>query len=106
MSRASRAPSRLRGQNSAFHRQRLHYRPYHFREGMTQVKSIRLAAWAVTRRLTTYVYKRRLPIVVALTEVETPGGRFEVSNLVEQFRVVVQGGETEYTAAILQHLRL
>jgi FkbM family methyltransferase len=72
---------------------------------MTQVKSIRLAALDVTRRLTTYVYKRRLPIVVTLTEFETPGVRFEVSNLVEQFRVVEHGGETEYTAAMLQDLR-
>jgi FkbM family methyltransferase len=72
---------------------------------MTQVKSIRAAASDVRRRLDTFVYKRQLPVVVTLTEFEASGVRFEVSNLTEHFRVVLHGGETEYTAAMLQDLR-
>jgi hypothetical protein len=69
------------------------------------VKSIRAAASDVRRRVDTFFYKRRLPTVVTLTEFEAAGVRFEVSNLTEHFRVVLHGGETEYTAAMLQDLR-
>jgi FkbM family methyltransferase len=69
------------------------------------VKSIRAAVSDVRRRVDTFFYKRRLPTVVTLTEFEAAGVRFEVSNLTEHFRVVLHGGETEYTAAMLQDLR-
>jgi FkbM family methyltransferase len=68
------------------------------------VKSIRLTASGVKKRLATYLFERRLPFVVTLTEFQTPGVRFEVSNVTEHFRVVLHGGETEYTAAMLQDL--
>lgn len=51
------------------------------------------------------VIKRRLPFVVTLRDFESSGVRFEVSNLVEHFRVVDHGGETDYTAAMLRNLR-
>lgn len=69
------------------------------------MKSIRQVASGVRNRLSTYLFKRRLPIVVTITDFEAPGVRFEVSNLVEHFRVVQHGGETEYLAAMLQDLR-
>ncbi|BBX04056.1 hypothetical protein MMOR_49920 [Mycolicibacterium moriokaense] len=69
------------------------------------MKSIRLAASEAKRRLNEYVYRRRLPMVVTLTEFQSPGVRFEISNLTETFRVVEHGGETEYTAAMLEDLR-
>jgi FkbM family methyltransferase len=72
---------------------------------MAQVKSIRQAASGVRARVNEYLFKRRLPLVVTLTDFESPGVRFEVSNLTEHFRVVRHGGETEYTAAMLQDLR-
>ncbi|ODR08512.1 FkbM family methyltransferase [Mycobacterium sherrisii] len=42
---------------------------------------------------------------MTLTDFDASGVRFEVSNLTEHFRVVHHGGETEYTAAMLQNLR-
>jgi FkbM family methyltransferase len=42
---------------------------------------------------------------VALTDFDISGTRFEVGNLVEQFRVVDHGGESDYTAAMLRDLR-
>jgi FkbM family methyltransferase len=49
--------------------------------------------------------KRRLPYVVKLTDCDKNGVRFELTNVVEHFRVTEHGGETEYTAEMLQHLR-
>lgn len=49
--------------------------------------------------------RRRLPFVVNLRTFDASGVRFEVSNLVEYFRVVEHGDETEYTAAMLGSLR-
>lgn len=49
--------------------------------------------------------KLRLPRVVTLNDFDSSGVRFEVSNVVEHFRVVEHGGETEYTAAMLRNLR-
>lgn len=69
------------------------------------MKSILQAASGVKARVNEYLFKRQLPIVVTLTDFESPGVRFEVSNLTEHFRVVRHGGETEYTAAMLQDLR-
>ncbi|MDA2895476.1 FkbM family methyltransferase [Mycolicibacterium sp. BiH015] len=43
--------------------------------------------------------------MVTLSDFDSSGVRFEVSNVVEHFRVVEHGGETEYTAAMLQNLR-
>jgi hypothetical protein len=72
---------------------------------MAQVKSIRQVASGVKTRVREYFYKRRLPMVVTVTNFESAGVRFEISNLVETFRVVEHGGETEYTGAMLQDLR-
>lgn len=70
------------------------------------MKSIRLAAASIRRSLAwSLVVKRRIPCVVILTDFEKPGVRFEVSNIVEYFRVVGHGGETEYLAAMLRDLR-
>lgn len=69
------------------------------------MKSIRQVASSVKTRVNEYLYKRQLPMVVTLTDFEAAGVRFEISNLVETFRVVEHGGETEYTAAMLQDLR-
>jgi FkbM family methyltransferase len=52
-----------------------------------------------------YFFQRQLPMVVTLTDFDPAGVKFEVSNLVEHFRVVQHGGETEYTAAMLAELR-
>jgi FkbM family methyltransferase len=65
------------------------------------VKSISQMGSGVKRRLN----KRRLPYVVNLTDFDSSGARFEVGNLVEQFRVVGHGSETDYTAAMLGDLR-
>ncbi|MFM8857493.1 MAG: FkbM family methyltransferase [Actinomycetota bacterium] len=51
------------------------------------------------------IQRRRLPYQVTIRDFDKAGVRFEVSNLVEQFRVVEHGGETEYTAAMLGDLR-
>ena len=56
---------------------------------------------SIKRRL----IQRRLPFLVTLRDFESSGVRFEISNLVEHFRVVDHGGETDYTAAMLQNLR-
>lgn len=56
-------------------------------------------------RVATYLFKRRLPIVVTVTDFDAEGVRFEVSNPVEHFRVVQHGGETDYLAAMLNELR-
>jgi FkbM family methyltransferase len=69
------------------------------------VKSIRQAASGAKRRVNEYFYKRRLPIITTVTDFEPAGVRFEISNLVETFRVLEHGGETEYTGAMLQDLR-
>lgn len=69
------------------------------------VNSVRHTALRVKRRLIGPLIKRRLPFVVTLTDFEVPGVRFEISNLVEHFRVVDHGGETEYLAAMLDDLR-
>ncbi|CDO88372.1 methyltransferase FkbM [Mycobacterium triplex] len=69
------------------------------------MKSIRQVAAGVKTRVNEYFYKRQLPMVVTLTDFETAGVRFEISNLVETFRVLEHGGETEYTGAMLQDLR-
>ncbi|ORW75433.1 FkbM family methyltransferase [Mycobacterium sherrisii] len=55
-------------------------------------------------RVNEYFYKRRLPFVATVTEFDAAGVRFEISNLVETFRVLEHGGETEYTAAMLADL--
>jgi FkbM family methyltransferase len=41
---------------------------------------------------------------VTLRDFESSGVRFEISNVTEHFRVVDHGGETDYTAAMLQDL--
>jgi FkbM family methyltransferase len=63
--------------------------------------SIQQLPAAAKRRL----IKLRLPRVVTLRDFDSSGVRFEVSNVVEHFRVVEHGGETEYTAAMLRNLR-
>lgn len=63
--------------------------------------SIRQLPSAVKRRF----IKLRLPRVVTLTDFDSSGVRFEVSNVVEHSRVVGHGGETEYTAVMLRNLR-
>lgn len=65
------------------------------------MRSLRQTALSVRRRF----IKRRLPFVVTLRDFESSGVRFEISNLVEHARVVGHGGETEYTAVMLQNLR-
>lgn len=49
--------------------------------------------------------RRRLPYVVTLRDFERDGVRFEVTNVVEYFRVADHGGETEYLAAMLRDLQ-
>lgn len=50
--------------------------------------------------------RSRLPFKVTVRSFDASRGvKFEVSNLVEYFRVVEHGGETEYTAAMLASLR-
>lgn len=65
------------------------------------MRSIRQITSGVKRRL----IKRRLPFVVTLKDFDPSGVRFEISNIVEHSRVVGHGGETEYTAAMLDDLR-
>jgi FkbM family methyltransferase len=65
------------------------------------VKSIPQIGLAIKRRF----IKRRLPFVVTLTDFDTSGVRFEVTSLAEHTRVVGHGGETEYTAVMLENLR-
>lgn len=69
------------------------------------MKSIQQAASSIKTRVNEYFYKRRLPFVTTLTNFDPAGVRFEISNLVENYRVLQHGGETEYTAAMLQNLR-
>jgi FkbM family methyltransferase len=76
-------------------------KPFRFGKEATVVRSIERIESSVRRRLN----KRRLPYVVALTDFDISGTRFEVGNLVEQFRVVDHGGESDYTAAMLRDLR-
>lgn len=66
---------------------------------MTQVLT------GLRNRLATYFFKRRLPIVVTVTDFDAEGVQFEISNLVEHFRVVQHGGETDYMGAMLRELR-
>lgn len=56
-------------------------------------------------RVKSGLIKRRLPYVVTLRDFEKAGVRFEITNLVEHHRVVDHGGETVYTAAMLENLR-
>jgi FkbM family methyltransferase len=42
-----------------------------------------------------------LPFVATLTDFDSSGVRFEITNMVEHHRVIDHGGETEYTAAML-----
>lgn len=49
--------------------------------------------------------RRRFPYIATIREFDRSGVRFEVTNPVEQYRVVHHGGETEYTAAMLSDLR-
>lgn len=65
------------------------------------MRSIRRVASGIRRRL----IERRLPFVVTVKDFESSGVRFQISNLVEHYRVVGHGGETDYTAAMLQNLR-
>lgn len=69
------------------------------------MKLVRQTASGVKTRVNEFFYKRRLPMVTTLTNFDPAGVRFEISNLVESFRVLQHGGETEYTAAMLQDLR-
>ncbi|MGY4867400.1 FkbM family methyltransferase [Mycolicibacterium elephantis] len=69
------------------------------------MKSIQQIAAGVKRRATLPLVRRRLPFVVTMTDFETSGVRFEISNLREHFRVVAHGGETDYLAAMLRDLR-
>ena len=62
-------------------------------------------AAAVKRRISRPLVRRRIPYVVTLTDFDKSGVRFEVGNLVEYFRVVGHGDETEYTTAMLGELR-
>lgn len=63
--------------------------------------AIRQTAERIRQRLA----RRRFPYVETIREFDRTGVRFEVSNPVEQYRVVSHGGETEYTAAMLADLR-
>lgn len=69
------------------------------------MKSIRQVASDVKTRVNEFFYKRQLPMIVTVTNFDPEGVRFEISNLVETFRVIEHGGETEYTAAMLADLR-
>ncbi len=72
---------------------------------LKDAKSFKSVATSIRRHAVRQVAKRRLPYVVALTDFENTGVRFELSNIVEHFRVIEHGGETEYLAAMLAHLR-
>jgi len=73
---------------------------------MTQLNAIRQAATTLRRSLVWSLFvRRRLPYVVTLRDFERDGVRFEVTNVVEYFRVADHGGETEYLAAMLRDLQ-
>lgn len=72
---------------------------------MKDEKSIKSVAASLRRHAARQVAKRRLPYVVTLTDFEKGGVRFDLSNIVEYFRVSEHGGETDYLRAMLSHLR-
>jgi hypothetical protein len=52
-----------------------------------------------------WLYERRLPTVVTLTDFDRDGVNFEITNMVECHRVIHHGDESEYTRAMLDALR-
>jgi FkbM family methyltransferase len=72
---------------------------------LKDVKSIKSVPTSLRRHALRQIAKRRLPYTVTLTDFDKVGVRFELSNIVEYFRVVEHGEESQYLAAMLAHLR-
>lgn len=57
------------------------------------------------RRVRGKILETRMPYVFDMTDFDPRGVRFEIANPVELYRVKHHGGETEYTAVMLDALR-
>lgn len=62
-------------------------------------------AWAQLKRQSSRRHLRGLPKTFTLTDFDSTGVNFEVTNLVERYRVLEHGGETSYLRAMLAALR-